>query len=90
MKRGHAMSKSFREGLIAMLEEYRQAPPDGTQEELQDTYKGITLEDAKRVKEGLTALLDSKTRKEQRQREREYKALHAELRKKYKRKSGKP
>lgn len=46
MKRGHAMSKSFREGLIAMLEEYRQAPPEGTQEELQDTYKGITLEDA--------------------------------------------
>lgn len=88
MKRGHAMSKSFREGLIAMLEEYRQAPPEGTQEELQDTYKGITLEDAKRVKEGLTALLDSKTREEQRQREREYKALHAELRKKYKRKSG--
>lgn len=65
------MSKSFREGLIAMLEEYRQAPPEGTQEELKDTYKGITLEDAKRVKEGLTALLDSKTRKEQRQRERE-------------------
>lgn len=28
MKRGHAMSKSFREGLIAMLEEYRQAPPE--------------------------------------------------------------
>lgn len=56
MKRGHAMSKSFREGLIAMLEEYRKAPPEGTQEELQDTYKGITLEDAKRVKEGLTAL----------------------------------
>lgn len=90
MKRGHAMSKSFREGLIAMLEEYRQAPPESTQEELQDTYSGITLEDAKRVKEGLTALLDSHTREEQRLREREYKALHAELRKKYKRKSGKP
>lgn len=84
------MSKSFRGGLIAMLEEYRQTPPEGTQAELQDTYSGITLEDAKRVKEGLTALLDSQTREEQRQREREYKALHAELRKKYKRKSGKP
>lgn len=84
------MSKSFREGLIAMLEEYRQAPPEGTQAELQDTYSGITLEDAKRVKEGLTALLDSQTREEQRQREREYKALHAELRKKHRRKNGKP
>lgn len=30
MKRGHAMSKSFREGLIAMLEEHRKAPPERT------------------------------------------------------------
>ena len=84
------MSKTFRESAIAMLEAYREAPPEGTQEELQDTYKGITLEDAKRVKDGLLALLDSKTREEQRQRQREYTALHAELRKKYKNRSGKP
>lgn len=67
-----------------MLEAYREAPPEGTQEELQDTYKGITLEDAKRVKDGLLALLDSKTKEEQDRVVKEYKALHAELRKKYK------
>lgn len=78
------MSKTFRESAIAMLEAYREAPPEGTQEELQDTYKGITLEDAKRVKDGLLALLDSKTKEEQDRVTREYKALHAELRKKYK------
>lgn len=78
------MSKTFRESAIAMLEAYREAPPEGTQEELQDTYKGITLEDAKRVKDGLLALLDSKTKEEQDRVVKEYKALHAELRKKYK------
>lgn len=81
------MSNSFRDSMLAILEEYRKAPPEGTQRELEDTYPAITLEDAKRVKAGMLALLDAKDRAEQRQREREYKALHAELKRKY-RKSG--
>lgn len=78
------MSKSFREHAIAMLEAYRNAPPEQTQEELRDTYPDISLEDAERVKAGLLSLLDAKDRREQSQREREYKALHAELKRKYK------
>ena len=83
------MSKSLKESAITMLEAYRRAPATGTHEELQDTYRGITLEDAQRVKDGLIATLDAKTQTEQRQKLREYKALHNELKKKYK-KSGKP
>ena len=82
------MSNMLGDKLREMLEEYRLAPAEGTQEELQSTYRGITLEDAQRVKDGLTALLDATTQEEQKKQEKQYKALHAELRKKYKKKSG--
>lgn len=84
------MGNKLGESLKEMLEEYKLAPAEGTQEELQDTYPNITIEDAQRVKDGLTALLESHTAEEQRKLQREYRALHSELRKKYKRKSGKP
>ena len=83
------MSKSLRDSAIAMLEAYRKAPATGTQAELQDTYTGITLEEAQKVKAGLLAVLDAKTEREQAQKLKEYNALHKELRGKYK-KSGKP
>lgn len=78
------MSKTLRDRLIERLEAYRIEPPEQTQEELRDTYPDISLEDAERVKTGLLSLLDAKDRREQSQREREYKALHAELKRKYK------
>lgn len=78
------MSTSFRDIFLEVLEEYRIAPPEGTREELSDTYPAITLEDAERVKAGLVAIMDAKDSKEQNRRIRDYKALHAELKRKYK------
>lgn len=74
---------SVRESAIAMLEAMRNSPPDAIADDVRDTYPAITLEDAQRIKDGLLAIFDSKTRAEQDRRGREYKALHAELRKKY-------
>lgn len=82
------MSKTLREMLLEALERERQKTPEELQEDLKDSYKGISKEDAVRVQQGLLAVMDAGTREEQRQREQEYKSLHAELRKKYKRKSG--
>ena len=82
------MSKTLRESLIEAIEDYRSTPPKIIQKELEETYPAITLEDAKRVQGGLLSLLDAGGKEELHQREREYKALHTELKKKY-RKSGK-
>lgn len=82
------MSNMLGDKLREMLEEYRLAPAEGTQEELQSIYPNITLEDAQRVKDGLTALLDARTTEDHKKQEKQYKALHTELGKKYKKKSG--
>ena len=82
------MSKNIHDTARAMLEAYRVAPLEGIREDVSDTYPHITIEDTGRIREGLLAVLDSKTASEQREREREYIALHAELKRKY-RKSGK-
>ena len=79
---------SLRESAIAVLEAMRNSPPETIADNVKDTYPDITTEDAQRIKDGLLAFMDSRTQREHSQREREYKALHAELRKKY-RKSGK-
>ena len=83
------MSKAMRETLRDMLERYMDTPPEITRENLKEKYPDITLEDARRVKEGLLAFIHSKTKQEQRQRGKEYKALHDELKKKYRSKGGK-
>lgn len=54
--------------------------------DVNDTYPNITTEDATRIRDGLTALLTAEPGEVDRLKE-EYKALHAELRKRY-RKSG--
>ena len=82
------MSKTLRKMLIEAIERERQKTPEELQEDLRDKYRGISKEDAVRVQSGLLAVLDAGTRVEQRQREQDYKSLHAELREKYKRKSG--
>ena len=82
------MSKTLRELLIERLEEYREAPIEETRQELSNKYPDITLEDAKRIKDGLLSTLDAPSKAEQDQRQREYKALHDEMKRKYKKKSG--
>ena len=79
---------SLRESAIAVLEAMRNSPPEAIADSVKDTYPAITLEDAQRIRDSFLALVDSKTQEEHSRREREYKALHAELREKY-RKSGK-
>ena len=81
------MSVDFKSKIIKALGELKEAPSEYTQEELRETYPAITLEDAKRVKQSLLDLLEAKTEAERVKAEKAYKAVHAELRKKYK-KSG--
>lgn len=80
--------KNFREVLIEHIESMKDRPPAEIAEEVRDTYPDITLEDAQRIGDGLIALLTARTLAEQKQREKEYTAIHAELKRKY-RKSGK-
>ena len=81
------MAKTLRDYILEALERERQKTPSQLQADLADKYNGITPEDAVAVRDGLLAVMDAKTRGEQRQRELEYRELHAELGKKY-RKSG--
>lgn len=84
------MSKGFKDSALAVLNAYREIAPERIKEDLEDTYPDITLQDALRIKTGMLDLFNCKTKEEQRQRERDYKALHAEMKRKYKTKSGKP
>lgn len=80
--------KTISEIAREMIEGMKDRPPEETAREVRDTYPDITLEDAKRINDGLHALLTARTQADQDRLEKEYKALHAELKKKY-RKSGK-
>lgn len=74
---------SIEDSAIKALNAFRATPADQIADDVRDTYPDITPEDAQRIKSGLLAVLDSKTKAEQAQRGREYRTLHAELRKKY-------
>lgn len=81
------MAKTLRDYILDALERERQKTPSQLQEDLADKYSGITPEDAVAIRDGLLAVMDARTAEEQRQRELEYRELHARLGKKY-RKSG--
>ena len=66
--------------------EIRKSPAQVARE-VEDTYPHITLEDAQRIRDGLKALITATDKADQKKRERSYIALHAELKRKY-RKSG--
>ena len=66
-----------------MLEKEREAPPEKIQRELNGRYPHISLEDAERVRDGLTGSLLAPTKEEQNKRIKDYKALHRELKMKY-------
>ena len=82
------MGNSFRETARAVIEKTKQSQPEDIAEVVSDTYPDITIEDATRIRDGLTAVMRAGTPAELDRLKREYKALHTELRKKY-RKSGK-
>ena len=73
----------LREKLREALEKEREKTPEQLQRDLEDTYKGITPEDAVRIRDSIVAVLDIKTQQEKDQLTADYKRLHAELRKKY-------
>lgn len=74
---------SLRDTARAMVEGMKNSPPEAIADDVRDTYPDITLEDATRIRDGLTAIFTASTRAELDRLGREYKALHAELRKKY-------
>lgn len=78
---------SFRDRARAGLQQIGNAPPDGIRDILREEYPDITLEEAGRVRDSMVAMLTAKTQEEKEGLEKEYTALHAELKKKYK-KSG--
>jgi uncharacterized protein with HEPN domain len=71
----------------SLLQQMGSCPPENIAEEVRETYPDITLEDAARLRDGLTAITKARTPADRYRIQREYKALHAELRSKY-RKSG--
>ena len=75
---------TFREAVRTALESTGSSSPEDIAETVKDTYPDITLEDATRIRDGLGAIVTAKTQEEARRRRSEYKALHDELRKKYK------
>ena len=81
------MRKTIGEALREALEKEKLKTPEELQQQLEDTYRGITKEDAVRIRDGMTALLDANTKQERDQVAKDYKALIAELKRKYK-KSG--
>lgn len=81
------MRGTLGERLREALERERLKTPEQLQLELEDTYRGISKEDAVRIRDGMTALLDANTKAERDQVGKDYRKLHAELKKKYK-KSG--
>lgn len=81
------MAKTLRDYLIEALERERQKTPTQLQEELEEKYNGITIEDAVAIRDGLLTVMDAGTKEEQRQRGEDYKNLIAGLKQKY-RKSG--
>ena len=78
---------SLRNLAVKILERMKNSPPEVTAAEVADTYPHISLEDAKRIQDGITDALGARSLEDRRRVLREYTALHAELRKKY-RKSG--
>lgn len=70
-----------------LLHQLGNCPPENIAEEARETYPDITLEDAVRLRDGLASIVNAKTPADINRLQREYKALHAELRSKYK-KSG--
>lgn len=79
--------ESIREVLARALKALLEQSAESLARDVSDKYPGITPQDAVRIREGLTALLTVESEEEKAQLEAEYKALHAELRKRY-RKSG--
>lgn len=81
------MSNNIADELRQALEDHIRKTPAQVAKEVSSTYPAITLQDAQRIRDGLTAVLTARTKPEQAQREKEYIALHRELKRKY-RKSG--
>ena len=82
------MRATIGEMLREALEREKLKTPEQMQMALEDTYWGISKEDAVRVRAGMTALLDANTKAERDQVGRDYRRLHAELKKKYKKSGG--
>ena len=74
---------SFRESAIAILEAMQERPLEALTEDLKDIYPNATPADARRIKKGLLKVLTADTQEDLDRLGKEYKALHAELRKKY-------
>ena len=78
------MSSDLREALQKELEIEKARPAEEVADSVRDTYPDISLEDAQRIKDGLIAIMTARTRADLRRHGRAYKALHAELKRKYK------
>lgn len=79
--------ESIRETLIRVIGALTVAPAGTIADQVRDKYPDITLEDATRIREGLTAVITATNEEEVKRLKAEYIALHKELGKRY-RKSG--
>lgn len=81
------MTKDQTEHANYLLMDLMNKPPEAIAEDVADTYPGIALKDALRIREGLLKVLTASTRAELYRRGKEYEKLQKELTRKY-RKSG--
>lgn len=79
--------ESIRETLLRVIGALTVAPAGAIADQVRDRYPDITLEDAIRIRDVLTAVITATDMEEVKRLKAEYIALHKELRKRY-RKSG--
>ena len=79
---------SFRESAKKAMLSIEKLPPENIVAILREEYPQATLEEAERVRQNIVALFKASTKEDQDRLEKEHRAIHAELEKKYK-KSGK-
>ena len=74
---------SFSNSTRAAIDRMVNSPPEAIAETVRDVYPAITIEDATRIRDGLGAIMTAGTKEEANRLKADYKALHKELKIKY-------